>query len=116
MSRRPLALVAVLFAVALGCTPAPQETCDKLQKLSEESTSTKKLSMSKCLEVMSEMKERDAQAYKCAAKLVAKLNSYDTAILAVGICDKNRPDKKKTSDDADDEAPKKKKKKAADDE
>jgi hypothetical protein len=71
---------------------------------------------------MNEMKERDAEAYKCTAKVIAKLSNLDTAFMAISICDKNKPkkgaddDDKKKSDDDDDTASKKKKKKSSDDE
>lgn len=116
-------IAAVLSVAALGCTPSPEKTCEKLQELADkekESGSSKKpfsLSMSKCVDNMNEMKQRDPQAYKCAAKVIAKLSSLDTAFLAISVCDKDKP--KKSADDdapADDDKPKKKKKaKKADD-
>lgn len=123
--------VVVLSASALfafGCTPSPEKTCDKLQKLAEEESSKKTgekpfvLSMDKCLENMKEMKERDPEAYKCTAKVIAKLSNLDTAFLAISVCDKNKPKKSdksdkgsKSSDDDDDKDTKKKKKKSSDD-
>ena len=122
----PVLFVAALGLVGIGCTPSPEKTCDKLQELADkEAESGKKsfkLSRDKCLKNMNEMKERDAEAYKCTAKVIAKLSSLDTAFMAISICDKNKPkksadddDDKKKSDDDDDSA-KKKKKKSSDDE
>jgi len=121
----PMLVVAALGLLGIGCTPSPEKTCDKLQELADkdaESSSKKsfKLSRDKCLKNMNEMKERDPEAYKCTAKVIAKLSSLDTAFMAISICDKNKPkksadddeDKKKTDDE---DTPKKKKKKAADD-
>ena len=122
----PVLFVAALGLVGIGCTPSPEKTCDKLQELADkEAESGKKsfkLSRDKCLKNMNEMKERDAEAYKCTAKVIAKLSSLDTAFMAISICDKYKPkksadddDDKKKSDDDDDSA-KKKKKKSSDDE
>ena len=122
----PVLFVAALGLVGIGCTPSPEKTCDKLQELADkEAESGKKsfkLSRDKCLKNMNEMKERDAEAYKCTAKVIAKLSSLDTAFMAISICDKNKPkksadddDDKKKRDDDDDSA-KKKKKKSSDDE
>lgn len=100
-----LAVVALALG-AFGCTPTPEQTCNKLQELAdkEKESSSKKpfqLSMSKCIKNMEEMKERDPDAYKCAAKIVKKLSNLDTAFLAISVCDKNKP--KKSSTDSDDE-------------
>jgi hypothetical protein len=122
----PVLFVTALGLFGIGCTPSPEKTCDKLQELADkEAESGKKsfkLSREKCITNMNEMKERDAEAYKCTAKVIAKLSNLDTAFMAISICDKNKPkkgaddDDKKKSDDDDDTASKKKKKKAADDE
>jgi hypothetical protein len=120
-------VLAALGLGAFGCTPSPEKTCEKLQKLAEEESSKKTgekpfvLSMDKCLENMKEMKERDPEAYKCTAKVIAKLSNLDTAFLAISVCDKNKPKKDKSekstksSDDDDDKDTKKKKKKSSDD-
>jgi hypothetical protein len=130
MNRLSLAAAAAFALGAIGCTPSPEKTCNKLQELAEKDSSSSskkpfKLSMSKCLENMNELKARDPEAYKCAAKMVSKLSSLDTAFLAISVCDKSWGKKaddgaasKSKDDDAEDEAPKKKKKKpkASDDE
>jgi hypothetical protein len=48
---------------------------------------------------MNEMKQRDPEAYKCAAKTIAKLDNLDTAFLAISVCDPNSPKDKKSGDD-----------------
>jgi hypothetical protein len=125
----PVLLVTTLGLFGIGCTPSPEKTCDKLQELADkEAESGKKgfkLSRDKCLKNMNEMKERDADAYKCTAKVIAKLSSLDTAFSAIALCDYKKPkkgadddeatDKKKKTDD-EEEAPAKKKKKSSDDE
>ena len=53
--------------------------------------------MSKCMKNMNEMKERDPEAYKCSAKLIASkklTGSLDTAMIAISVCDKHNPRKK----------------------
>ena len=111
-------LIAVLGAVGIGCTPSPEKTCDKLQELADKENESKSkkfnLSRDKCLKNLNEMKERDPEAYKCTAKVIAKLSSLDTAFLAMSVCDKNKP-KKSAADDDDDDSSKKKKKKSDDD-
>lgn len=114
-------IAAVGFA-AVGCTPSPEKTCDKLQELADKENESKSsgkkpfnLSREKCIKNMTEMKERDADAYKCASKVIQKLSSLDTAFLAISVCDKNKP-KKSAADDDDDDKPKKKKKSSDDDE
>ncbi|MBI2390904.1 MAG: hypothetical protein HYV09_15035 [Deltaproteobacteria bacterium] len=111
-----LAVVALALG-AFGCTPTPEQTCNKLQELAdkekESSSSGKKpfeLSMSKCIKNMNEMKERDPDAYKCAAKIVKKLSNLDTAFLAISVCDKNKPKKSSTDSDDDDDGESKTKK------
>ena len=126
MKHAPFILIFAVGTAALGCTPTPEKTCDKLQELAEKESESKSsgkpysLSRDKCLKNMNEIKERDPEAYKCAAKVIQKLSSLDTAFLAISVCDKNK--KKKSADDDDkkpsddDDTPKKKKKKSADDE
>lgn len=126
MKHAPFILILAVGAAALGCTPSPEKTCDKLQELAEKENDSKgsskpySLSRDKCLSNMNELKERDPEAYKCASKVIQKLSSLDTAFLAISVCDKNKPKKKAAAADedkaSDDDAPKKKKKKAADDE
>jgi len=107
MSFRPLAFVAPFALALVACTPSPEKTCEKLKEIGEKDTTyiiengaPFQLDMSKCLTNMNEMKQRDPEAYKCTAKVIAKLTNLDTAILAMSICDKNRPKKStKTSDD-----------------
>lgn len=121
-----LAALAVFALGALGCTPTPEKTCEKLQELADKEIPMpgKKpfsLSMSKCIKNMNEMKERDPAAYKCAAKIVAKMSSLDTAFLAISVCDKDKPKKSADDDDKDSKSDddskdtKKKKKKSSDD-
>lgn len=111
-------MVVVVGLAAIGCTPPPEKTCDRLQELADKENEGKgkgekyNLSREKCLKNMNELKERDPEAYKCAAKGVQKLSSLDTAFLLISVCDKNKPSKSKKSDDDDD---KKKKKKDDDD-
>lgn len=100
---RPLVRLVPAFALAafaFGCTPSPEKTCDRLQELADKDKSKFDLSRSKCIANMTEMKERDPDAYKCAAKTVAKLDSLDLAFKAISICDYKKP-KKKASDDDD---------------
>jgi len=78
--------LAAVFAL-VGCTPSPQQTCDKLKDLAEKDK--KKVDNDKCLKFMNELKDRDADDYKCAAKTVKSLSSYDTAQLAIMVCDKS---------------------------
>jgi hypothetical protein len=122
MKHASFILIAAFGLAALGCTPPPEKTCDKLQELADKENEGKSkkynLSRDKCLKNMNEMKERDPEAYKCAAKVIQKLSSLDTAFLAISVCDKNKPkkgaDDDKKSDD-DDDSSKKKKKKSSDD-
>jgi hypothetical protein len=88
----------VLASVAIGCTPSPEKTCDRLQELSDKEKSKFSLSRDKCLKRMNEMKERDPDAYKCAAKAIAKLDTLDLAFTATSVCDY----KKKSKGDDDD--------------
>ncbi|MGZ3420281.1 MAG: hypothetical protein ACXVEF_36310 [Polyangiales bacterium] len=94
MSPRIVLLAALFGALANGCTPSPSDTCKRLEDLGAKDPAGFKLSMSKCMDRMNEMKERDPEAYKCAARTVAKLTSIDTALLAVSVCDtkKNKTD------------------------
>ncbi|MBK7399058.1 MAG: hypothetical protein IPJ34_22930 [Myxococcales bacterium] len=117
-------LTLVLLAFAGGCTPTPEAVCKKLEELGEKEKGSFKLSTSKCLKSMNELKERDPDAYKCAAKTIVKLSNLDTAFLALSVCDKNKPKKSKSADDDDDKGKKKssdddddspKKKKSSDD-
>jgi hypothetical protein len=85
MSAR-LFLASVLFLLG-GCTPSPAETCQRLEDLAAKDPAGFKLSTAKCLARMNEMKERDGDAYKCAARTVAKLPNIETALLAVSVCD-----------------------------
>jgi hypothetical protein len=87
MRARSLAPILVLFLSFVGCTPSPSDTCHRLEDLGSKDPSGFKLSMDKCLARMNEMRERDPDAYKCAARTVAKLSSIDTALLAVSVCD-----------------------------
>lgn len=76
------------------------------------------LSTEKCLANLNEMKERDPDAYKCAAKIVKSAKSLDIAFLGIGICDKNKPKKDNDTEKAkknDDDSSSKKKKKSSDD-
>lgn len=123
------AAVAAFALGALGCTPTPEKVCNHLQELADKDTPMPgdkpfHLSMSKCLKNMNELKERDAEAYKCTAKLVTKLSTLNAAFTAISVCDKNKP-KKSSSDDDDDtksskdddsSSKKKKSKKSSDDE
>ncbi len=89
-ARSLLALVllsAGIVGIGTACTPSPEETCNKLDELGKKDPAGFKLSMGKCMARMSEMKQRDPEAYKCAARTVAKLSSIDTALLAVSVCD-----------------------------
>jgi len=92
---------AALALSGVGCTPTPEETCNRLDDLGRKDPAGFKLSMGKCMARMNEMKDRDPDAYKCAAKTVAKLTSIDTALLAVSVCDQGGPSskKKKSGDD-----------------
>ena len=36
---------------------------------------------------------RDPAAFTCVAHVVPKLNTIDTALLAISVCDKNKPQK-----------------------
>jgi hypothetical protein len=87
MSARTSLLVLAAALFAAGCTPSASETCKRLETLGEKDPAGFKLSMDKCMARMTEMKERDPEAYKCAARTVAKVSSIDTALLAVSICD-----------------------------
>ena len=102
----------VLLAFVAGCTPTPEQTCKKLDQLGSREKDFE-LNMSKCLKKMRELEERDPDGYKCAAKMVSKLSSLDTALMAISLCDKSKGQKKSSDDD--DDAPKKKKKKSSDD-
>ena len=130
MSLRTLALLASFGFAFVACTPSPEKTCEKLKELGEKDTTYViengapfKLDMGKCLSNMNEMKTRDPDAYKCAAKTIAKLDDLDTAFLAISVCDPNNPkDKKKgdddtakSGDDDDDDKGKKGKKKGSKD-
>lgn len=83
------ACVFVLLALLalVGCTPSPSDTCKRLDGLATSEPSGFQLSMDKCLARMNEMKERDPDAYKCAARTIARVTSIDTALLAVSVCD-----------------------------
>lgn len=133
MKQVVVAALAALALGAFGCTPTPEKTCERLRELADKDSDTPgkkpfELSMSKCLKNMNEMKERDPAAYKCAAKMVSKLSSLDTALLGISVCDKDKPKKSDKNDDEEkaaakddddsSEKPKKKKttKKASDDE
>ena len=122
MRRIPVVVAAALALAAFGCTPTPEQTCEKIEQLAkEDSKGDFKLSTEKCLANLNEMKERDPDAYKCAAKIVKGSKSLDVAFLGIGICDKNKPkksddtEKASKGDDEDDDSPKKKKKKKASD-
>ena len=108
MSLRPLAFLAPFALALVACTPSPEKTCEKLKEIGEKDTTYViengapfQLDMSKCLTNMNEMKQRDPEAYKCAAKTIAKLDSLDTAFLAISVCDPNNPKDKKKDDDDD---------------
>jgi hypothetical protein len=126
MSLRPIALLAPFALALVACTPSPEKTCEKLKEIGEKDTTYViengapfQLDMSKCLANMNEMKTRDPEAYKCAAKTIAKLDSLDTAFLAISVCDPNNPKNKKDDDkakgDDDDDGDKKGKKKSSKD-
>ncbi len=122
MRRTPLFVAAALALVAFGCTPTPEQTCEKIEQLAKDDPKGDfKLSTEKCLANLNEMKERDPDAYKCAAKIVKGSKSLDVAFLGIGICDKNKPkksddtEKASKGDDDDDSSSKKKKKKSKDD-
>lgn len=114
MDRLSLPLLALALA-AFGCTPTPEQTCDKLAQLSDQDfykdlkKPGKSFAKDKCLTVMEEMKARDANAYKCAAEMIKTTTSIDNAFLEIAICDKNRPKDKEVT------AKGKKAKKASDD-
>jgi hypothetical protein len=110
MSLRPLALLArfafPLVLALVACTPSPEKTCQKLKELGDKDTkyvvengAPFQLDMSKCLANMNEMKQRDPEAYKCAAKTIDKLDDLDTAFLAISVCDSNNPKNKQDNDD-----------------
>jgi len=124
MKQLVVAALAAFALGALGCTPTPEKTCERLKELADKEVETPgkkpfELSMSKCLKNMNEMKERDPAAYKCAAKMVSKLSSLDVALLGISVCDKDKPkkedDESKSAKDDDDSKSKKKKKKSSDD-
>lgn len=71
----------------VGCAPTPEATCDRLEALAAKDASHMQLSHARCIARMREMKERDPDAYRCAARTVAKLTSLETALLAVSVCD-----------------------------
>lgn len=98
-----IAVGVVAASVAVGCTPTPEETCQKLEEISKNDPYGFKLSWSKCLTRMNEMKDRDADAYKCAAKRVKGLTNIDAALFVISICDKNGPSSKKKDKDKDDD-------------
>lgn len=87
--------------VFAGCAPpSPEETCDRLKELSkQEKDDDFEFDRSKCVKKMEELKGRDADAYKCAAKMVKKLDRWETAILAVSVCDPKGKDKDEDDDD-----------------
>ena len=106
MSLRPLALLVPFAFVVVACTPSPEKTCDKLKELGQkdaksliENGAPFELDMGKCIANMNEMKQRDPEAYKCAAKTIAKLDDLDTAFMAISVCDPNNPKNKKSHDD-----------------
>lgn len=101
--------VLLFVPVVAGCAPpSPEETCDRLKELSkQEKDDDFEFDRSKCVKKMDELKSRDADAYKCAAKMVKKLDRWETAILAVSVCDPKSKDK---DDDDDDDKDKKKSK------
>ncbi len=103
-----IAVVGLAALGLVGCTPTPEETCQKLEDLSKTDPYGFKLSWSKCLTRMNEIKDRDSSAYRCAAKGIKGTSSIDTALLLVSICDKNGPsaEKKKKDKDKDDDEPK----------
>jgi hypothetical protein len=109
--------VAAVGLCAFGCTPPVEKTCERLSELADKEAKDKdtksNFSNDKCMKKLNEMKERDADAYKCAAKMAKNMTKFETALFAISICDKNAPSKK-SSDDDDDKA--KKKKKSSDDE
>lgn len=93
----------VLGALAVGCSPpSPEETCTKLEDLSKKDKKEDfEFDRDKCLDKLKELQKRDADAYKCAAKTVKGLDSFDTAVLAIAVCDPkstlNEPETKSTS-------------------
>ncbi len=116
MERHALSLALVAFALAAsGCTPTPEQTCDKMAQLSEQDyykdlkKPGKSFAKDKCLTVMEEIKARDPDAYACAAKMIKTTTSIDNAFFEIAICDKNRPRDKEVT------AKGKKAKKASDD-
>jgi hypothetical protein len=105
MRVRSLLALSVAFVVGgfgAGCTPTPEDTCHRLDELSKRDASGFSLSWKKCMARMSEMKDRDPEAYRCTAKTVAKLQSIDTALLAVSVCDKGGPSSRGKKSSADD--------------
>src|SRR5262245_26549338 len=92
MSLRTLALLLPFAFALVACTPSPEKTCQKLKELGDKDTkyvvengAPFQLDMSKCLANMNEMKQRDPEAYKCAAKTIDKLDDLDTAFLAISV-------------------------------
>ena len=117
---------ALALAFLLGCTPSPEATCERVMKLAEEEASKKdheikeakktKL-MDKCVTEMKEMKEKDADAYKCTAKCIKAVKQLDDAFMCMGLCNYKPKDKAKDKDKdkSDDDDDKKKKKSKSDD-
>lgn len=109
--------VLLLVPVFAGCAPpSPEETCDKLKELSkQEKDDDFEFDRKKCVAKMEEMKSRDPDAYKCAAKTVKSLKEWDLAIVAVSVCDPKGKDKDDDEKDKDKDKDKDKKSKSTGD-
>ena len=69
------------------------EVCLHLQKLGRQDEKGFVVSMDKCLANLEAIRARDPAAFTCVAHVVPKLNTIDTALLAISVCDKNKPQK-----------------------
>jgi hypothetical protein len=90
-------------APTLEPVATPEETCAKMRALADEEAKAEgksfKLNVEKCLAQLREIQGRDPEAYRCAANVISKVKTLDTAFVSISMCDKNRPKPKAPPDD-----------------
>ena len=98
MTKFMLATALVLGTLAIGCTPSPEKVCNHMLDLAKAETKgdkamsdeEKKKGFDACVKGGNEMKEKDAEAWKCTAKCSMAAEDFKAA----RHCDDNCVSKK----------------------
>lgn len=74
----------VIAALLVGCTPSPQQVCDKLAEFRKTNADAK--DTERCVSKMKAHKSENPKIYECEAKCVVKSKDIEDAVLCRQVC------------------------------